>query len=358
MKKSIVVLSLLAAVASQSIAFAQSDVNTVINADSSDELQCSTWAEENIKEAINLGFVPEKLQSDYTNDITRDDFCRLVFEAYAFKTGYTYASDADRNNFKDTGQNYIDAAYAVGIVKGVGDGMFAPERPTTRQEAAVMLSKLAELCRLEKGSVNIQYTDEADFAYWAKDSIYGISRYKDNNGVSIMTGTGDGKFSPLSNCTREQAIVAMSRIVSADIADENSYKQNNQYEICAFIKDIDGNTITLDLAEYITSEDKERIAELSRLGINTYMPNGYFIYNPDINVEKYTLTEETAYNFIDWGRDFADENAEDLYASNADKEDFFKYIKPYIDKGSKVPFFFKFDGNNVVSITEKVITSI
>ena len=110
--------------------------------------------------------------------------------------------------------------------------------------------------------------------------------------------------------------------------------------------------------EYITSEDTERMVELSKSGINTYMPNGYLIYNPDENNEKYTLTEGTSYNFIDWGREFVDENAEDLTVSKANKEDFFKYIQPYIDKGSKVPFFFKFDGNNVISITEKVITSI
>lgn len=329
---------------------------TVYANEITDEFQCSAWAEENIKEAVDLGFVPEKLQCNYTDDITRDDFCRLASEAYSFKTGYTYASD--RDNFKDTGQNYIDALYDLGVVNGIGNNMFEPERPITRQEAAVILSKLAELCDLEKTDNNVHYNDEADLAPWARDSIYGISQYKDNNGISIMTGTGDGKFSPLSNCTKEQAIVTMLRFVFADFADENSYKQNDSYEICALIKDIEKNTITLDPVEYITSDDTERIAELSKQGVNTYMPNGYLIYNPnEVNI-KFTLTEDTVYNFIDWGREFADENAENPSIYNANKEDFFKYIQPYIDKNSKVPFFFKFSGNNVISITERVLTSI
>lgn len=174
---------------------------------------CSDWAAENIKEAVDSGIVPEKLQFNYTDDITRDDFCRLVMEAYTFKTGYTYASD--RDNFKDTGQNYIDAAYELGIVNGVGNNMFAPERPITRQEAAVMLSNLARLCGLEKEDAIMQYTDEAEFASWAKDSIYEISSCRGSNGISIMTGTGEGRFSPFSNLTREQAIVTMARLVSA-----------------------------------------------------------------------------------------------------------------------------------------------
>ncbi len=326
---------------------------TIYASDIAANLQCSAWAEESIKEAVELGFVPEKLQFNYTDDITRDDFCRLVNETYFFKTGETYASD--RNYFKDTGQNYIDALYSRGVVKGVGNNMFAPERPITRQEAAVMLSKLAELCDLEKTDVNIQYTDENDFAAWAKDSIYRISQYKDNNGVSIMTGTGEGNFSPLSNCTKEQAIVTMLRFV---FADESSYKQNCSNEICALIKDIDKNTITVDPVEYIASDDTERIAELSKQGVNTYMPNGYLIYDPyEVNI-KFALTEDTVYNFIDWEREFADENAEDPNIYNANKEDFFKYIQPYIEKDSKVPFFFKISGNNVISITEKVLTSI
>lgn len=329
---------------------------TVYANEFTDELQYSAWAEEDIKEAVDLGFVPEKLQCNYTDDITRDDFCRLAFTTYSFKTGYTYASD--RDNFKDTGQNYIDALYDLGVVNGIGNNMFEPERPITRQEAAVILSKLAELCGLEKSSSNMQYTDETDFAAWARDSIYVISQYKDNNGISIMTGTGDGKFSPLSNCTKEQAIVTMLRFVFADFAYENSYKQNDSYEICALIKDIEKNTITLDPVEYITSDDTERIAELSKQGVNTYMPNGYLIYNPnEVNI-KFTLTEDTVYNFIDWGREFADENAENPTIYNANKEDFFKYIQSYIDKNSKVPFFFKFSGNNVISITERVLTSI
>ena len=322
---------------------------TNIYANNTDSLQCSPWAEESIKEAVELGFVPEKLQYNYTDDITRDDFCRLAFEVYSFRTGYTYASD--NNNFKDTGQNYIDALYALGVVKGVGNDMFAPERPVTRQEAAVMLSKLAELCDLEKSDDNVQYTDEANFAPWAKDSIYSVSQYKDNKGVSIMTGTGDGKFSPLANYTREQAVVTMLRFVFTNSSGKNSYKQNNSVEICAFIKNIDKNTIILDPVEYITSYDTERIAELSKQGVNTYMPNGYLIYNlNEVNI-KFTLTEDTVYNFIDW-------EAEDINIYNTNKEDFFKYIRPYTEKNSKVPFFFKFSGNNVISITEKVLTSI
>ncbi|MBR5537567.1 MAG: S-layer homology domain-containing protein, partial [Clostridia bacterium] len=40
----------------------------------------------------------------------------------------------------------VNAAASFGAVKGVGDGLFAPDRVITRQEAAVLMARLADTC--------------------------------------------------------------------------------------------------------------------------------------------------------------------------------------------------------------------
>lgn len=142
---------------------------------------------------------------------------------------------------------------------------------------------------------------------------------------------------------------------TAKAAAEADKTQGNQDKVCAVIMEMDRNKIVLDIAEYITLEDTERMSELNLKEFD--MPNGYYIYNPDKSTQEYILTKDTIYNFIDWGRDFVNEDAEDLYISTTSKEVFLKYIQSYINAGSKEPFFFEFDGNNVISITEEVITS-
>jgi hypothetical protein len=119
-------------------------------------------------------------------------------------TGNIYSTD--KKYFTDTDKEYINNAYELGIVSGVGNNKFAPDNSITRQEAAVMLNNLAELVNITDINNSEKFIDEKYFANWAKDSIYSIS----NKG--IMLGTEENKFSPWMNYTREQAIATMLRL--------------------------------------------------------------------------------------------------------------------------------------------------
>ena len=122
--------------------------------------------------------------------------------------------------------------------------------------------------------------------------------------------------------------------------------------VCAFVKEINGSTIVVDIAEYITPDDTDRIEEL---GItHSDMINGYYIYNPETELNEYTLSDETVYNFIDWKNDFVEEGA-DRNVNTAKKEDFIKYLSTYENSQPGMPFFFTLAGDKVVSITEKMM---
>ena len=79
------------------------------------------------------------------------------------------------------GQWYTDsvnAAFAFGAVQGVGDGKFAPDRVITRQEAAVLLSRLAAVCGMNTDlndiavrNVLAQFGDYNTCADWAREGL-------------------------------------------------------------------------------------------------------------------------------------------------------------------------------------------
>lgn len=170
----------------------------------------SSWAEESIEKAIAAGIVPEEIQSQYIRKITRQEFCKLVVMTYMAKTNYVLENDAE-NPFIDVNDDYVTAAYNLKIVAGIGEGIFAPENSITRQEAAVMLNNLAKLLNVKGTEKTVKFTDESYFATWARDAIYSVAAMKSND-TYVMAGTGDGKFSPWMNYTREQAVATMYRL--------------------------------------------------------------------------------------------------------------------------------------------------
>lgn len=130
---------------------------------------------------------------------------------------------------------------------------------------------------------------------------------------------------------------------SEDITAEDS-------SVCAYIRKIDGNKVTLDLAEFIQCTDSERIDELN-LSEDSDFPNGYYIYNPDETTAEYILTDDTLYTFIDWNREFTDKDS-DMFVMTNSLDTFTKYVNTYEESKPGMPFFFELDGDEVWSITE------
>ncbi len=148
----------------------------------------SKWAEDSIISAIEAGIVPEELQSYYTKNITRQEFCRLAIQTYLVKTD-NKTNISFETPFEDIDDDYITTAYYLRIVSGVNDNEFAPYNNITRQEAAVMLNNLADVLNVYKDSPRQEkYVDEGYFAQWAKDQIYSVTGIKSED-TYVMTGT-------------------------------------------------------------------------------------------------------------------------------------------------------------------------
>ena len=105
---------------------------------------------------------------------------------------------------------------------------------------------------------------------------------------------------------------------SAEKAEAVNESESEVKSYCAYVVSLGTDTIEVDIAEYITDEDTDRMRELNLTEGD--MPDGYYIYNPDETTETLQLTKETNYTFIDWGRDFVDADLyEDLPSSTSRK---------------------------------------
>ena len=94
-------------------------------------------------------------------------------------------------------------ANAEGLADGVGNGLFAPSEPVTRQELAVFMKALAD--RLSLGEVEPAdisgYSDASSVARWAKKAMAWAV------GAGLISGTSDDTLSPGDNATRAQISV-------------------------------------------------------------------------------------------------------------------------------------------------------
>lgn len=178
----------------------------------------SSWAQEQVDDAILADLIPRDLQRAYRSNITREEFCRLMVILVERKTGMTASAYAQSRGksitdpFNDTDSADILAAYALGIVKGDSDTTFNPEGSITRQEAAVMLARTAGVLGIASGEGQ-SFDDAANIASWAKEGVGIVSGLTDPvTGSAVMGGTGNGCFSPLDPYTREQAYLTVLRL--------------------------------------------------------------------------------------------------------------------------------------------------
>lgn len=184
----------------------------------------SDWAFNEVKAAVEIGLVPEDMQEKYAQNITRAEFCRLVMNLVTVKTGRPVEAVLEEQGktinetaFEDTSEPTILAANALGIVEGNGKGMFIPHGSITRAQAAVMLARTAKVLGMDVSRTGIEFADSKDIADWAKEGVAFVSSAEDKtNKAKIMGGTGNNKFSPAANYTRQQAFITMKRLFHAE----------------------------------------------------------------------------------------------------------------------------------------------
>ena len=163
----------------------------------------SSWAEAGVIDAISRGLVPAQLQSNFSVAITRAEFSALAVALYESVNGEI----AGRVTFTDTNDVNVEKAAAIGIVSGVGDNRFNPHGTLNREQAAVMLARLAVALGRPLPTVAPTFADNGSISTWARDGVGQIQA------AGIMDGVGDNRFAPQDHYTREQSIVTVLRLI-------------------------------------------------------------------------------------------------------------------------------------------------
>lgn len=168
---------------------------------------CSSWAKTYMQSAGQMGLIPARLDyQDLTANITRAEFAAIsvrLYEALKQPVG-PYEGQSP---FPDTKDPDVLRAYSLGIVNGMDDGTFSPDSSLTREQAVTMLGRVYELAvtnAISGGSALAQgskrFSDHESIPEYARSYVYFFS------GLEIVSGMGDGSFSPKVSMTREQAI--------------------------------------------------------------------------------------------------------------------------------------------------------
>ena len=146
------------------------------------------------------------------------------------------------------------------------------------------------------------------------------------------------------------AVKSNATQISGGVSEPTYTDQDGTVYVVAFLKDITENSITVDVIEFVTSENAERVNDLELTERD--MPDGYYIYNPEQETVIWELNKQTVYTFIDWNRDFTGPDDPKEYTT-MDAEEFRRYIETYDGAAPGMPFFFQVEDGVVKMVLEK-----
>lgn len=176
------------------------------------------WAEETINEwfeseRIN-GYEDGSFKPD--NSITRAEFMTMVNSSYDFEElAEINFSDADSQEWY-----YVQVQKAVkaGYIVGDSDDTVRPTDEITRQEVAVVITRLNEL---EQDSDVSTFADKDKIAEWAVGYVGAVKE------AGYMIGDDNNNFNPTNDITRAEALVTLDR----SMKDKVEYAEINELSI-------------------------------------------------------------------------------------------------------------------------------
>ncbi|WP_283673734.1 S-layer homology domain-containing protein [Butyricicoccus sp. Marseille-Q5471] len=156
----------------------------------------STWMERGIIKGYEDGSVqPER-------SITRGEMAVVLDRVmdYQSKAKNSY-TDLSTDNYST---DAILGASAAGVLKGYDDGTVRPNEKITREQAAVMLSRVMKLDGTNTASAGYQDQD--------KVSSFAVSSVNAMKAAGYMKGDANGNFAPQSAVTRAEIATVLDNI--------------------------------------------------------------------------------------------------------------------------------------------------
>ncbi|MDD2511162.1 MAG: S-layer homology domain-containing protein [Syntrophomonas sp.] len=161
------------------------------------------WAKDSIMKMINAGVISGYPDGTFKPDkaVTRAEFTVMIVKALNLetRTGKTF-TDTTSHWAKES----IATAAAHGIISGYDENTFGPDNMITREQAAVIVSRAAQL-EAETGELN--FTDSKAISPWAQPGV--AAAFK----AGFISGYPDGSFKPQGNTTRAEAAIIIGKSI-------------------------------------------------------------------------------------------------------------------------------------------------
>lgn len=167
----------------------------------------SDWAIEGLIKAVNLEIIPNyEMLKEPKRNITREEFAEIIMDVF-----YNLGGKKPQNPmmFSDTNNITLAEASEIGIISGVGNNKFAPERNITREEMAVIFERLMNKLEISiPVTMNyLTFADSDDISGWANNAVQTMNK------LGIIQGVGNDRINPKGNTPIEQAIVMTIRFI-------------------------------------------------------------------------------------------------------------------------------------------------
>ncbi len=163
----------------------------------------ASWAREEIMDTLLRGEMKGVNSSYFEPEraITRGEFVTLILRKFNIPVENNLPTP-----FFDTATHWakdeINTASACGIIQGIGNKKFLPDKPVTRQEVCVMLRRVMNI---EFSGNFPEFPDVSENSFAYKDIAAAAS-------IGLLNGYPDGTFRPEKGITRAEVSVVMCRI--------------------------------------------------------------------------------------------------------------------------------------------------
>ncbi|MDR1644113.1 MAG: M15 family metallopeptidase [Clostridiales bacterium] len=201
----------------------------------------SSWAVSSVNTARTLGIIPSFIiGTDYTQSMTREQFCDLIIRTYDRLTGVPFdtslTGDISSTPFQDSYNKNVKRAAELGIVAVNEKKAFKPRDVLTRQDTAVMTANA-----LKALNANLDYSESQLDALKDKDSIAQSSRAHIAAlvGGEYMFAREDGGFHPEEAVSCEEAVALCLRVF------QRNNKLNIQPNVIQITSHTDGSFVPI-----------------------------------------------------------------------------------------------------------------
>lgn len=172
-----------------------------------DDVSENHWAAEYIEKLAKDGvingvdsdcFVPE-------TSIKRQDFVKILVGALKMSLSDKAPefSDVESGAYYKA---YIMTAVENGLISGTGDGVFGVGADITREDAALIMSRVLDMYETLSLSGEINFNDFESISEYAKEGVLKAARAK------IFSGDENGNFNPKEKLTRAETCAIICRL--------------------------------------------------------------------------------------------------------------------------------------------------